>query len=71
MTDGIYEVTCKRCNCAVGAQRFQNGKVVEEEFYPDVQKEGDNYWCKHCYPLKDTQVDIEEFLVDLHEVEGI
>ena len=55
MKDGIILVGCSRpgCNRELGAQRYENGKVVEEEFHPYAVKDGDNYYCNDCVSKKE------------------
>lgn len=56
MIDGIYQIHCDRpgCNAVVGAQRYENGSVAEEEWEPGVEvtEEGNTY-CSCCKNMKD------------------
>lgn len=63
MEDGVYYITCDRpgCNCIVGAQRYENGVVAEEEWVPgmEITEDGHTY-CPDCKDKKDDFVSPEE-----------
>lgn len=56
MEDGVYYIHCDRpgCNNIVGAQRYDNEKVVEEEWVPgmEITEEGNTY-CEECKDKRD------------------
>lgn len=70
MDDGVHMFYCERSGCGrlIGAQKVENGQVVEEEFEPGVVKEDDtHYYCnEECQQKKDDFVDPEEG-ADVHE----
>lgn len=52
MFNGIETIECSRPGCCqlVGAREYSEGRIVQEEFYPDVVKKDENtYYCKDCY----------------------
>lgn len=63
MEDGVYYIHCDRpgCNNIIGAQRYENGVIVEEEWEPGVviTEEGNTY-CEDCNNKRDTFKDPEE-----------
>lgn len=56
MEDGVYYIHCDRmgCNNIIGAQKYENGAIVEEEWVPDVviTQEGETF-CKECSDKRD------------------
>lgn len=64
---GVVFIGCARpgCNQVMGAQRYEGGKVVEEEFYPDVINYEGHYYCKSC--LQDRDI----FKDPLEDVDGL
>lgn len=64
MEDGVYYIHCDRpgCNKVVGAQRYENDEVAEEEWVPgmEVTEEGNTY-CPGC---KDQEFVTPEELVE-------
>ena len=48
------------CNREMGARRYVDGEVVEEEFHPYAVKDGDNYYCIDCINKKDEWKDLSE-----------
>lgn len=66
MEDGVYYIPCDRpgCNCTVGAQRYENGELAEEEWYPDIEITEDGHtYCKECKDLKDDFRPLEDLMV--------
>lgn len=63
MEDGVYYIHCDRpgCNCIVGAQRYENGNIVEEEWVPGmvITDEG-NTFCKECNEKREVFKEPEE-----------
>lgn len=56
MENGIYYIHCDRPGCyrIIGAQRFENGKKVEEEWEPDaVVTEDKQTFCGCCINKKE------------------
>lgn len=64
MIDGIHWVKCSRPGCGkdVGARRYQDNKVIEEEFYPGIVKEDGSYYCKACFPYRNIFMSPEDFV---------
>ena len=80
MKDGVHLVYCDRPGCGkeAGAQRWENGKVVEEEWvngiwqYSHLDEEGvitkvTHYCCKECYEHRDEFLTPEEVADDTDE----
>ena len=63
MKDGVHLITCSRpgCNKDVGAQRFENDRIVEQEFVDGYIVRDNTYYCsEECYKRKDEFVTPEE-----------
>lgn len=64
MKDGVHLITCDRPGCGklVGAQRVENGKVVEEEWEQGTirNEDGTNYCSTGCEYNKDVFLTPEE-----------
>ena len=62
MKNGIQWIGCMRpgCNRELGARRYVDGEIVEEEFHPYAVKDGDNYYCIDCIGKKDEWKDLLE-----------
>lgn len=65
MEDGVYYIHCDRpgCNNTIGAQRYENGMVVEEEWVPGVEitEQGCTY-CNECSSERDTFKPLEDLI---------
>ena len=70
MEDGVYYIGCDRpgCNCIVGAQRYENNAVVEEEWVLGmvITEEGNTY-CEACNLNRETFRELEELAEVLYE----
>lgn len=62
--DGVHYITCDRvgCNKTIGAQRYEDGKVVEEEWVPDavITEEGKTFCNKECQEHEQDFLTIEK-----------
>lgn len=73
MKNGIEYITCDRlgCNQLVGAKRYEEGKVVEEEYVPDACQVEDRFFCcQECADNEEVFIEPEDWQDgDLEEVE--